>query len=94
MMEKQLPGPSSAGARKAVVPLIINRVSRLMGERRENVRSLASATGIAYGTAYKLYKGTTKRIEFDTLDRLCQHFGVSAGDILEYIADAPRERSS
>lgn len=65
-----------------------------MGERRENVQSLASATGVAYGTAYKLYKGSTKRIEFDTLNRLCQHFGVSPGDILEYVAETPGERAS
>jgi putative transcriptional regulator len=65
--------------------MIINRVSRLMGERREGVTDLSRATGIAYSAAYALYKGTTQRIEFDTLDRLCDHFGVGPGDILEYV---------
>jgi putative transcriptional regulator len=65
--------------------MIVNRVSRLMGERSEGVTDLSRATGIAYSAAYALYKGTTQRIEFDTLDRLCRHFGVTAAEILEYV---------
>ncbi|MCX6020626.1 MAG: helix-turn-helix transcriptional regulator [Chloroflexi bacterium] len=53
-----------------------------MGERREGVTDLARATGIAYTTAYALYKGTVNRIEFNTLDLLCRHFGVSPAEIV------------
>jgi putative transcriptional regulator len=65
--------------------MLINRVSRLMGERKENIKQLSEAAGISYGTAYSLYKGTTSRIDFATLERLCDHFGVGTGDILEYV---------
>ena len=68
--------------------MIINRVSRLLGERRQSVADLARATGIAYSTAYALYRGEVKRIDFETLDRLCRYFGVSTGEIFEYVPNA------
>lgn len=68
--------------------MIINRVSRLMGDRRESVAHLAAATGLAYTTAHRLYAGTTERISLVTLDRLCDHFGVTPGDLLEYVPDS------
>lgn len=63
------------------------RVHMLMAERRENVTELSKAAGIAYGTAFDLYHGTIKRLDLATLDRLCKHFGVGVGDILEYKPD-------
>lgn len=66
--------------------MIVNRVSRLMGERRESITDLAQGAGIAYGTAYALYHGSGKGIEYETLDKLCRHFGVGPGEILEYVS--------
>ncbi|MCX6022661.1 MAG: helix-turn-helix transcriptional regulator [Chloroflexi bacterium] len=68
--------------------MIINRVSRLLGDRRESVADLSRATGISYSTAYDLYRGVVTRIDFKTLDRLCEHFEVTPGEILEF-APAP-----
>jgi DNA-binding Xre family transcriptional regulator len=67
--------------------MIENRVSRLCGERRENIKEMAAAAGISYGAAYDLYKGTTTRIDFKVLDKLCRHFGVTPCEILEYQPD-------
>jgi putative transcriptional regulator len=67
--------------------MIVNRVSRLMGDRRENVSKLAAGADIAYTTAQRLYYDKTERIDFKTLDSLCRHFGVGVGAILEYQPD-------
>ena len=67
--------------------MIINRISRLMGERREGVTDLSRATGIAYSATYALYKGTVSRIELTTLDKLCKHFGVTPCEVLEYVPE-------
>lgn len=64
--------------------MIVNRVSRLLGDRRESVAEMARQAGISYPTAYRLYTGTTTRLDFDTLDKLCRHFDVTPCEILEY----------
>lgn len=68
--------------------MIINRVSRLLGERRQSVADLARGAGISYPAAYRLYRDDPKGIDFATLDKLCRHFGVGVGEILEYVPDA------
>lgn len=67
--------------------MIVNKVSALMGARRENIKQMAQASGVSYGTAYSLYKGTTTRIDFETLNRLCRHFGVGTSELLQYVPD-------
>lgn len=64
--------------------MVINHLSRLIGERRTSVLAVARATGIRRGSLHALYHGTATRIDFGTIDRLCKHFGVGVGDILEY----------
>lgn len=67
--------------------MIENRVSTLMGTRRIGITDLARETGIAYNTAYSLYRGTGRRVDFDTLNKLCRYFGVEVCDILVYVPD-------
>ena len=64
--------------------MIVNRVSRLLGERRKSVADLARGIDVAYSTAYALYRGSVTRIELETLDRLCRYFGVTPAEIFEY----------
>jgi putative transcriptional regulator len=68
--------------------MIVNRVSRLMGERRMGVTDLSRATGLAYATCYQLYAGTSRRVDFGTLDALCRHFECGVGDLFEYVPDS------
>jgi putative transcriptional regulator len=67
--------------------MIINHVSRLLGERRESVADLARATGLSYPAAYAIYKGEVRQIGLPTLEKLCRHFGVGPGEILEWRPD-------
>lgn len=64
--------------------MVINHLSRLIGERRTSVSAVARATGIRRGSLHALYHGTATRLDLNTIDRLCRHMGVEVGELLEY----------
>ncbi len=63
---------------------IINHLSRELGARRLTMLGLRRMTGLSYTTISDLYHARTRRIDVETLDRLCRALGVGVGDILEY----------
>ena len=71
--------------------MLINRLSRLIGDRRTTVRAVAQATGISYTTMLDLYHNRTTRIDFATINKLCSHFGVDTQHLLEWQPDPERE---
>lgn len=62
-------------------------LSRLMGENKEKLADLIRSTGLARNTVAGLYRETTARIDLDTLNALCEHYGCSVADLLEYVPD-------
>jgi putative transcriptional regulator len=72
-----------------VTPVIVNRLSRLMGERRLSIQDVADGTGLAYSGLHALYHDKAKRLDVETLNKLCTYFDVPVGDILEWQRDAP-----
>ncbi|MGH9824112.1 MAG: helix-turn-helix domain-containing protein [Blastocatellia bacterium] len=38
-------------------------------------------------TAYQLWKGTARRLDISTLNKLCKLFRVPPGQLLEFVAD-------
>lgn len=68
--------------------MIINRTSRILGDKRMSVRDMAKGAGISYGAAYGLYSGNTKRYDEDVLNRVCGFLEVPLCELLEYSADA------
>jgi putative transcriptional regulator len=68
--------------------MIENRLSELLGRRRESITDLSRGAGISYAASHALYHGTTKSISMDTLDKLCAYFGCQPGDLLVYVPDA------
>lgn len=69
-------------------PVLTNKLSTLMGARRVSVAEVARATGLAYRTVYDLYRDRSTQLHIETLNRLCNYFGVGPSDILEWRADA------
>jgi DNA-binding Xre family transcriptional regulator len=67
-----------------------NNISKLLGERRENISDLSKGAKISYPACIDLYHDRTKQISFETLDKLVQYFGVSLEKIFEYVP--PEER--
>lgn len=64
--------------------MLINRLSRLMGERRVTMQDVARATGLSRQTIHDLYHDRSTRIDLETLNRLCNFFGVPTSEVFEW----------
>ena len=71
--------------------VIVNRLSRLMGEQRLSIQELARRSGVSYGTVFDFYHDRLKRFDADVLSRLCAALNCTVGDILEYQPDPAAE---
>jgi putative transcriptional regulator len=71
--------------------LIKCHLSRLMGERKLKISDVARDTGLHRNTITLLYQETANRVDIDALDALCKYFGVSVGEILEFIDETGPE---
>ncbi|WP_203650627.1 helix-turn-helix domain-containing protein [Secundilactobacillus yichangensis] len=65
--------------------MITNRLSALMGERHIKATRIASDTGIARSTLTALTSGSSKMIQFETINTLCQYLRVEPKDFFEYV---------
>ena len=64
--------------------MIINHLSRILGERRWTQLRLSQETGIRPTTISNLYNDVAERIGFDQLDRICEALNCTLYDLLEY----------
>lgn len=74
----------------ATLPMTIKwNLAYLMLEREIKTGDLAEATGLHANTISKLkaYREMPKRLDRDTLNRLCQALNCVPGDLLKYEAD-------
>lgn len=60
-------------------------LSRLMGEQKLKISDVARDTGLHRNTVTLLYQETAVRIDMDAMEKLCKYFGVSVGEMFEYI---------
>ena len=73
--------------------MLINRFSRLIGERRLTVKEVAARTRISRTTLHDLYHDRSRRIDYATLEKLCSFFGVTTQEILEWQpGEAPAQK--
>ena len=63
---------------------IKSRLSILMGEKRYNIQDVYEKTGLSRSTVARLYHDKTQRVDYDTLDKLCELFDCVVSDIIEY----------
>lgn len=59
-------------------------LSRLMGEHKLKISDVANATGLNRNTITLLYDENAKRIDLDTLDRLCRFFNCQVSDLVQF----------
>ncbi|MUG33331.1 helix-turn-helix domain-containing protein [Psychrobacter sanguinis] len=71
--------------------MIVNHLPTLLAERRLKVADAVRATGISKTTLHKIYNDQSSRIDFDTIDKLCEFLEVEVGDIFEYVPDAEKQ---
>jgi putative transcriptional regulator len=66
--------------------MIVNRVGELARRRGiTKITELAERAGLAYNTAHALFTGRTTRIDYETLDRLCETLDAQPGDLLVHV---------
>lgn len=65
------------------------RVAQLMRKRGISAYALAKGAGLNYATAHRVSRpgGEFGRLEADTLNRMCEYFGVQPGELIEWVAD-------
>lgn len=60
------------------------RLSTLMGEKRYNIQDVFEKTGISRSAITELFYDRSKRVDYNTLNRLCELFDCKTSDILVY----------
>ena len=68
------------------------RLRELLQKRRMAQTELQARSGLGYSTINALYHGKTERVEFATLEALCDVLECSVGDILEHVAERKHAR--
>lgn len=58
-------------------------LARLMGERKMKVMDVARETGLNRNTVTLLYKEKAQRVDFETVERLCDLFDCEVGELFE-----------
>ena len=74
-----------------VFRMIVNHLPTLLAERRLKVADAVRATGVSKTTLHKIYNDQSSRIDFDTIDKLCEYLGVGVGDLFEYVTEVEVE---
>lgn len=69
------------------------RLRELLEKRGMAQTELQARSGLGYSTINALYHGKTERIEFATLDKLCEILKCEVGEILNYQLDRNSGRS-
>lgn len=65
--------------------MIINRLSEVMGRERLKISDVINRTGLARNTVADLYHGRTKRVDLDTLDKLCTALSCTTDELFQHV---------
>ena len=55
-----------------------------MGERKLKISDVARDVRLHRNTVTLLYQETATRIDLEAIDALCQYFGITVGELLEF----------
>lgn len=68
-------------------------LSKLMGIHKMSIQDVHGKTGLNRNTISNLYHEKAGRIDFETMDKLCNLFKCQAGpgDLLEHVPDKKEE---
>lgn len=56
-----------------------------MGEKKLNIQDVHEGTGLNRNTISNLYHEKVSRIDFDTIDKLCDFLECKVGELLEKV---------
>ncbi|WP_083685277.1 helix-turn-helix domain-containing protein [Paenibacillus sp. FSL R7-0333] len=60
---------------------------QMLKHKVRNISELARVTELDRRTLTNIWDEKNKRIDYETLNKLCEHFNCNVGDLLEYIPD-------
>jgi putative transcriptional regulator len=60
---------------------------QMLKHKVRNISELARVTELDRRTLTNIWDEKNKRIDYETLNKLCEHFDCNVGDLLEYIPD-------
>lgn len=62
-------------------------LSTLMGTNKLTIQDVHEKTGLNRNTISNLYHETVKRVDYDTINKLCKLFNCQPGELYEYVPD-------
>jgi putative transcriptional regulator len=62
-------------------------LSTLMGRERHSVADVMRQTGLTRTAITALYEERAKRVDLETIARLCELYECSVDELLEYVPD-------
>lgn len=72
--------------------MILCNLPVLLAERRMKVADLIRTTGISKSTMHKIYNEQTSRIDFETMDKICEALDIGVGDLFTYVPNKPIDK--
>ena len=63
------------------------KLCELMGREKMTRKKLSELTGIRPNTIGDLYREDVKKIDLQTLDKICEVFNCKVSDVIEYIPE-------
>ena len=72
--------------------MILCNLPVLLAERRMKVADLIRTTGISKSTMHKIYNEQTSRIDFETMDKICEALDIGVGDFFTYVPNEPIDK--
>lgn len=67
--------------------MIICTLNMEMARHRMNIQQLADKSGLARSTISMLYHDKARRIDYETMDRLCKALDCMPGDLFARMSD-------
>ena len=63
--------------------MIVSKLPVILAEKKLRVADVVRATGMSKSTLHKLYNEESSRIDFNTIDQLCEFLDVQVGYVVE-----------
>jgi len=75
--------------------MIVHKLDKLLAKEKRTFYWLAKETGVSHTTLWRLKKGKSVGINFETLERICRALRCQPGDVLFLTNDktSPRRHS-
>ena len=67
--------------------MIVSRLDKLLANKKRTFYWLAKETGVSHTTLWRLKKGKSVGINFETLEKICRALRCQPGDVLFLIED-------